>query len=252
MIGFLISLITCFAAFGQSIVAPPQTNGFLIWKTLPVATNYSVSVYKTVNLGNPWSLYTTVNNPNTNSIPIAFSGASGFFYGKYAATNFVTATNFAVVTNAFTVTNTVVVTNPAPNTVTLGWDASSSSDVSGYNVYAGSNSHSYIRIIPAGYSFLANVSNIYNTNFFAATAYNTNGIESGYSSEISYIRPPTRFVTNVFFTTNYVIFTNTTFSTNISVGITNLDLILAAIRPIGNIANGTNDEVGLKAIRGNR
>jgi hypothetical protein len=75
--------------------------------------------------------------------------------------------------------------------VILDWNASASPDVSGYNVYYGTNSGNYPYKITAGNVLSATVSNLIPglTYYFAATAYDAYGDESGYSPEISYLVP---------------------------------------------------------------
>ena len=79
----------------------------------------------------------------------------------------------------------------AAQTVTLGWNASVSSDVVGYNIYYGTNSGSYPNKIDAGEVTTFTISNLTAgvTYYFAATDYDAGGNESGYSSEISFLLP---------------------------------------------------------------
>lgn len=75
--------------------------------------------------------------------------------------------------------------------VELDWNASSSPDVAGYNVYYGTTSGNYSHKVDAGNAVSVTISNLNAgaTYFFAATAYDTNGNESAYSSEVSFIVP---------------------------------------------------------------
>jgi hypothetical protein len=81
--------------------------------------------------------------------------------------------------------------NAPAQSVILNWNASSSSDVTGYNVYYGTNSGNYPYKVDAGNATALTVSNLVPglTYYFAATAYDGVGDESGYSSEIAYIVP---------------------------------------------------------------
>ncbi len=74
--------------------------------------------------------------------------------------------------------------------VTLAWDASIS-PVAGYRIYYGNGSGVYTNIIDVGAVSSATVSNLVagSTYYFAATAYDTAGLESTFSSEISYAVP---------------------------------------------------------------
>ena len=72
--------------------------------------------------------------------------------------------------------------------VTLAWDAETGSSVVGYKVYYGTASRSYQFNIDVGNNTTSAVSNLQTgtTYYFAVTAYNTTGEESGYSAEVSY------------------------------------------------------------------
>jgi len=73
----------------------------------------------------------------------------------------------------------------------LTWNASPSSVVAGYNVYYGTNSGNYTYKVQAGNATEVVISNLLPgvTYYFAATAYDLNGDESAYSSEIIFIVP---------------------------------------------------------------
>lgn len=75
--------------------------------------------------------------------------------------------------------------------VTLAWDASPSSSVSGYRLYYGVSSRNYTNVLDVGDLTTATVSNLVvsTTYYFAVTAYDIAGLESDYSSEISYVVP---------------------------------------------------------------
>jgi len=84
-----------------------------------------------------------------------------------------------------------------PGEVRLIWDANSEADLSGYKVYVGTNSGVYgasvgmVGVLTAPtYTVTGLVPGKY---YFAVTAYNTQGIESGYSNEVSttILAPPT-------------------------------------------------------------
>src|SRR5260370_19478531 len=71
--------------------------------------------------------------------------------------------------------------------VTLAWDAEL--NVAGYRLYSGTPSRVYTKVIDVGNTTSALVSNLVvgQTYFFAVTAYNTAGVESAPSNEISYV-----------------------------------------------------------------
>ncbi len=72
--------------------------------------------------------------------------------------------------------------------VTLAWDPETDPSVAGYKVYYGTASRSYQYNNDAGKNTTSTVSNLPTgtTYYFSVTAYDTTGIESGYSNEVSY------------------------------------------------------------------
>lgn len=69
--------------------------------------------------------------------------------------------------------------------VKLAWDANTETNLSGYKVYYGTSSRTYGTPINAGNVTTYTVTNLSNgTYYFAVTAYNTTGQESGYSNEV--------------------------------------------------------------------
>ncbi|HEY5913415.1 MAG TPA: fibronectin type III domain-containing protein [Verrucomicrobiae bacterium] len=117
--------------------------------------------------------------------------------------------------------------------VTLAWDPSPSPMVAGYRVYYGPSSRAYDRVVDAGNLTSATVSNLVPelTYYFAATAYDVAGLESDYSTEISYTvpsRPPQLLITGRF--TNAPIFTaigaaNSTYSILTSINLRHWTLL---------------------------
>jgi hypothetical protein len=77
------------------------------------------------------------------------------------------------------------------STVTLAWDAETGGDIAAYRLYQGGTSRTYTNVIAAGNATTATVSSLLSgaTYFFALTAVGTNGLESDYSSEVSYTVP---------------------------------------------------------------
>jgi hypothetical protein len=72
--------------------------------------------------------------------------------------------------------------------VTLAWDANSEPDVVGYKLYYGTASGNYSQSIDAGNTTQITITGIQAgvTYYFAATAYNAQAGESGFSKEVSY------------------------------------------------------------------
>jgi hypothetical protein len=78
-------------------------------------------------------------------------------------------------------------TSFAAPSITLAWDPSPDSSVVGYKVYWGVATRNYTNSLSAGGATTLTISNLVvgPTYYFAATAYDTNGIESDYSVEAS-------------------------------------------------------------------
>jgi hypothetical protein len=78
---------------------------------------------------------------------------------------------------------------PGAYSVTLAWDRSPDSSVTGYRIYYGTASGSYSNNLAVGnvatYTVPGLASGV--TYFFAATAYDANGVESPFSNETSYL-----------------------------------------------------------------
>jgi hypothetical protein len=77
--------------------------------------------------------------------------------------------------------------------VTLAWDRSSSPNIAGYRLHSGTTSGVYSQTTEVGNVTSTLVSNLVTgkTYFFVVTAYNTMGVESAPSKEVSYLAPPT-------------------------------------------------------------
>ncbi len=83
--------------------------------------------------------------------------------------------------------------------VTLAWDPNGEPDLAGYKLYYGTSPGSYSNSIPLGlvttYT-MTNLSDVVPT-YFALTALDTMGYESGYSNEVSYTPPASQFTLTV-------------------------------------------------------
>jgi subtilisin len=94
--------------------------------------------------------------------------------GRFVIVTLLTSLSLAVTTPAFA------------GDVILSWEANTESDVDGYNVYYGTASGSYGTPIDVGNQTTYTVTGLGpGTYYFAVTAYNTSGNESGFSSEVS-------------------------------------------------------------------
>ena len=68
--------------------------------------------------------------------------------------------------------------------VTLTWDRNSESNIAGYNVYYGRVSGDYTRLVTVADLTVVIAVKGSKTIYFAATAYDTNGLESALSEEV--------------------------------------------------------------------
>src|SRR5215831_2173352 len=75
--------------------------------------------------------------------------------------------------------------------ITLAWNPSPANNIAGYRLYLGLTSRSYGTTLDVGATTNATLANLTPgmTYFFAVTAYDTNGLESPFSGEISYTVP---------------------------------------------------------------
>ena len=70
--------------------------------------------------------------------------------------------------------------------VTLEWNANTEQDLAGYMIYQGTSSRDYDASMDVGNWTRATIENLEDneTYYFALTAYDTDGNESGYSNEV--------------------------------------------------------------------
>ncbi len=75
--------------------------------------------------------------------------------------------------------------------VSLTWDPNSESDLAGYKIYSGTQSGNYQNRIDVGNvtTYILNGLTLGLTYYIAATAYNSQGLESGFSNEVIYTVP---------------------------------------------------------------
>ncbi len=87
-------------------------------------------------------------------------------------------------------------TAAAQSSVTLAWNPSTSTDVSGYNVYYGGASQTYTNMRSVGTVTNATISGLLqgSTYYFSVTATDSMGLESPKSNEVSYTVPITNSV----------------------------------------------------------
>jgi uncharacterized membrane protein YgcG len=104
--------------------------------------------------------------------------------GKRTALSLVTMLTFFLV---FFIIPTFSIQNIHAAEITLAWDQNSEPDIAGYRIYYGQESHSYTNVVDVGNYTSCVISDLEDgeTYYFAATACNNDGYESGYSNEIS-------------------------------------------------------------------
>jgi hypothetical protein len=80
--------------------------------------------------------------------------------------------------------------------VTLTWDPNSETDLAGYEIYYGTSSGNYQSKTDVGNvtTYTVNGLTMGVTYYLAATAYNTQGLQSGYSNEVVYTVPSCTYV----------------------------------------------------------
>ena len=151
----------------RSQIPPPLDSNCWVVLTFPNVSSAN-TVYQRGSLtpGIPWLIAT---NSSTNKVMFLL--------------------NKTILSRFYTVTANVATNSTA--SVTLAWDKSFDPSVAGYNIYGGTKSGNYTNKYDAG-----NVTNtvIYGlkpgvVNYFVATTYSTLGLESAFSSEVSYASP---------------------------------------------------------------
>ena len=110
-----------------------------------------------------------------------------------SSTNILGRVARAVVISLFLYGIAVLIQLPAfaTQSVTLAWNSSSDPTVVGYNIYYGGASRDYTNTLSAGNATNITVSGLVmgDTYYFAATTYNSSGVQSPFSSEVSYSVP---------------------------------------------------------------
>jgi hypothetical protein len=129
----------------------------------------------------------TWNSSNTGVSTISTSGLAA---GAAGGTVTITATSGSISGTA-TLTVTAVTTT---GSATLSWaapatntDGTALTDLAGYKIYYGTASSNYTTVINVGNMLSYTINNLASghTYYFAVTAYDSTGLESGYSAEAS-------------------------------------------------------------------
>jgi hypothetical protein len=71
----------------------------------------------------------------------------------------------------------------------IEWDPNSETNLMGYRVYWGTTSRGYDSVLDVGNATMAQLPTPGVTTFYAVTAYDTDGLESDFSEEVSYVPP---------------------------------------------------------------
>lgn len=145
-----------------------------------------------------WRAVAVVVPPATNQVALTWGSLGpGTRYYVQTSTNLVTwtaATNTTATNVSLTLTRDAArmfrlsASNAPPQSVTLAWDPSPGTDViTNYNLYYGVASAAYTNVVSLGTNTSVSISNLVDgaTYYFAATAVDTNGLESDYSTEVS-------------------------------------------------------------------
>ena len=160
---FNISLFAVLGAAGQwsatAVVVPPATDRVaLTWNSLGSGTRYYVQT--STNL----PTWTAATNTTATNVSLAFTAGQARMFR-------------------------LSVSNAPPPSVTLAWDPSApATDVAGYFIYYGAGTRNYTNLVDVGLGTNGVVSNLVagTTYYFAMTAYTSSGLESDYSSEVTW------------------------------------------------------------------
>lgn len=143
---------------------PPSVE-YLACSFIPTTFTVYQSTNRSLALTN-WPVFKLVTNVTT--IPVGMTGGTNYYYVKTTSTNYT-------------------------NNVTLAWNESTDPTVVGYNIYYGTTSGVYTSVLTAGNSTNLMVTGLVPgvTYYFAATTYNSSGVQSPFSNEVSYPAPYT-------------------------------------------------------------
>ena len=157
--------------FHKLILKPPQENN-------PPVEAFFIQNNKSRKLGE-----ITVRL-NINPFGSAMLWISFFFFSILLAFAYPSSTAYAQTQNIFL----PFIASSKPTDITLAWDFNSEPDVAGYKLYLGNSSHNYTLVVDLGMTDQYTIRDLIEGTvyFFALTAYNQNGLESGFSNEVQY------------------------------------------------------------------
>ena len=174
------SVSYCIYASGNIMVTNPPVMApsvALIWNNADFRTSVSTDVLGNTNLATAnWYIITNIISSASNYLILPRDKPMEFF----------------AVRNKITTTNTTYLSYQNLTTINLAWDYSPDSSVTGYKIYFGVQSGVYTNSVSVGNVSTFAVGGL-TTNinyYFAATAYNSNNVESVFSNEaVGYIPP---------------------------------------------------------------
>ena len=156
------------------------------------ATSASVTVTSTAtdNVGVAQLAWTNSKGGSGN-LSVSGTGASGSFnIALLSGSNVITITAQDTAGNTGQRQLTVNYTPPTSNSAALAWDAVAATNLSGYRLYYGTTPGSYLQPygqgISAGNATTFTLMGLSSSTryYFAVTAFDTSGNESGYSNEV--------------------------------------------------------------------
>jgi hypothetical protein len=139
----------------------------------------------------PWLTLSPASGTTTtemDTIQVSVN-AAGLTTNTYTST--ITLTDPTAANSPQSIPVTLALTAPQSTLAVLSWDPNTESDLAGYKVYVGTASQSYGPPTDVGKVTSFKVINLLpgKTYYFAVTAYDTSGNESGYSNEGSKALP---------------------------------------------------------------
>jgi hypothetical protein len=157
-------------------------------QTLNVLKSNSKTVTWTSSDSASWLSVSPTSGSITNSAQLLVNvNPSGLTAGTYTGTVTVVVTKGGSISVPVTFTVTLPPTTNSGTTVSLSWNPSTSTNVVGYKIYMGTTSGVYSSSSSVGNVTTFTVTNLAfgTTYYFAVTDYDTNGLESDFSNEVS-------------------------------------------------------------------
>lgn len=210
--GLVLGVSVCLLPDAWALQATPTTLSFQAVQGGTSPTSQIVNVLKSNNHTVTWSgtdnaswlSISPTSGSITSSAHISVSvNSAGLAAGTYTAAVTITAVQGGSIsvpvtltvtsgsttssTSTSTTSSTLTSTTSSTNTASLTWNASTSSNVAGYNIYMGTASGVYGPPINVGNVLTYQVTNLQSgtTYYFAVTDYDSSGNQSGFSNVVS-------------------------------------------------------------------